>query len=357
MNKASNIKLTHFSSGAGWACKIGAKELTQVLSKLNTLSNDNNESGFENFDDCAIYRLNERQSIIQTVDFFTPIVDDPYTFGLIAAANSLSDIYAMGGQPLFALNIVAFPTVKINLSVLTEILKGGRDKCAEVRVNILGGHSIKDDSPKYGLAVTGIIDNDKILKNSSAKNNDVLILTKPLGTGIITTAIKNEKANNRSINNVIKLMTTLNNQAPEIIISSNIKVNACTDITGYGLLGHLNEICSSSNLTANISLNNIDFLSGVKELAAKGTVPGGTKNNLSFYKEYIKFGDGIKTFHKHMLADAQTAGGLLIALPKQKSKLLLDRLNSNSKYTSKIIGYLSEKSNNNILVSEWKKYI
>ena len=319
------------------------------MSKLNN-SKSSDTSGFEQFDDCAIYPIDKKKSIIQTVDFFTPIVDDPFTFGQIAACNSLSDIYAMGGKPLFALNIVAFPTDILPLSILSDILKGGENICKEAEVNILGGHSIKDENPKYGLAVTGIIDNNKIVKNNTAKPGDVLILTKPLGTGIITTAIKKDLSDKKLEDEVIKLMLTLNKDA--CLAINEIGVNACTDITGYGLLGHLNEICSSSNLTANISLNNIDFLSGVKELAAKGTVPGGTKNNLSFYKEYIKFGDGIKTFHKHMLADAQTAGGLLIALPKQKSKLLLDRLNSNSKYTSKIIGYLSEKSNNNILVSE-----
>ena len=319
------------------------------MSKLNN-STGSNTSGFEQFDDCAIYPIDEKKSIIQTVDFFTPIVDDPFTFGQIAACNALSDIYAMGGKPLFALNIVAFPTDTLPLSILSDILKGGENICKEAEVNILGGHSIKDESPKYGLAVTGIIDNNKIVKNNTAKSGDVLILTKPLGTGIITTAIKKGLSNKKSEDEVIKSMLTLNKKA--CLAINEIGVNACTDITGYGLLGHLNEICSSSNLTANISLNNIDFLSGVKELAAKGTVPGGTKNNLSFYKEHIKFGDSIKTFHKYMLADAQTAGGLLIALPEQNSKFLLDRLNSNSKYTSKIIGYLSERSSKNIFVSE-----
>jgi len=319
------------------------------LSKLNN-SVDSNSSGFEQFDDCAIYPIDEKKSIIQTVDFFTPIVDDPFTFGQIAACNSLSDIYAMGGKPLFALNIVAFPTDTLPLSVLSDILRGGENICKEAGVNILGGHSIKDDSPKYGLAVTGIIDNNKIVKNNTAKTGDVLILTKPLGTGIITTAIKKGLANKKSEDEAITSMLTLNKEA--CLAINEIGVNACTDITGYGLLGHLNEICSSSNLTANINLNNINFLSGVKELAKKGIVPGGTKNNFNFYKEHIKFENSIKTFHKHMLADAQTAGGLLIAISEEKSTLLLDRLNNNSKYISKIIGYLSEKSSNNILVSE-----
>ena len=208
MENDKNIKLSQYSSGAGWACKISAKDLTQVLSKLNN-SRNNNSSGFEQFDDCAIYPIDDKQSIIQTVDFFTPIVDDPFTFGQIAACNSLSDIYAMGGKPLFALNIVAFPTETLPLSILSDILKGGENICKKAEVNILGGHSIKDDSPKYGLAVTGIIDNNKIVKNNTAKVGDVLILTKPLGTGIITTAIKKGLANTQSKEEAIKSMLTL----------------------------------------------------------------------------------------------------------------------------------------------------
>ena len=354
MKNDLKIKLSHYSSGAGWACKISAKDLTQVLSKLNN-SLDSNTSGFEQFDDCAIYPIDKNKSILQTVDFFTPIVDDPFTFGQIAACNSLSDIYAMGGNPLFALNIVAFPTDNLPLSILSDILKGGEDICQKAKVNILGGHSIKDESPKYGLAVTGIIENNKIIKNNTAKVGDILILTKPLGTGIITTAIKKSLADDVSKNEAIKSMLTLNNETSLAI--NDIGVSACTDITGYGLLGHLNEMCDSSNLTANININNIDFLSGVKKLAENGIIPGGTKNNLDFYKKHIKFKNTIKNFQKYMLADAQTAGGLLIAVPEKKSKILLDRLNTNSDYTSKIIGFLTEQSNNNILVSEWKKYI
>ena len=190
MNNTKKIKLTQYSSGAGWACKLSAEDLTQVLSKLNSISNSNNNSGFENFDDCSIYKINDKQSIIQSVDFFTPIVDDPYTFGLISAANSISDIYAMGGKPLFALNIVAFPSDDLPLDILSEILRGGLDKCKEANINILGGHSIKDKTPKYGLAVTGLIENDLILKNNTPNESDVLLLTKPLGSGILTTAIK-----------------------------------------------------------------------------------------------------------------------------------------------------------------------
>ena len=214
MNLNKKIKLTEFSPGAGWACKISANDLTQVLSKLNSL-NINKSIGFETFDDCSIYPINDKQSIIQSVDFFTPIVDDPYLFGQIAATNALSDIYAMGGKPLFALNIVAFPTEKLNLNILSDILNGGIDKCKEVNIPILGGHSIKDDVPKYGLAVTGIIDNNQIIKNNTAKYNDDIILTKPIGTGIITTAIKKNICGKTLENKVIEVMNTLNNKSAE----------------------------------------------------------------------------------------------------------------------------------------------
>ena len=218
MDNTKKIKLTQYSSGAGWACKLSAKDLTQVLSKLNSISKSNSNSGFENFDDCSIYKINDKQSIIQSVDFFTPIVDDPYTFGLISAANSISDIYAMGGKPLFALNIVAFPSDDLSLDVLSEILRGGLDKCKEANINILGWHSIKDKTPKYGLAVTGLIENNLIIKNNTPKISDVLLLTKPLGTGILTTAIKKDLTNKKIESDVIKLMSTLNHDLSELNI-------------------------------------------------------------------------------------------------------------------------------------------
>ena len=347
MKNLSKIKLSKFSSGAGWACKIGAKDLTQVLSKLKGPDSKNN-SGFEQFDDCAIYEIDNNQSIIQTVDFFTPIVDDPYLFGKIAANNSLSDIYAMGGTPLFALNIVAFPTEELPLEILSDILRGGEDVCSEANINILGGHSIKDNTPKYGMAVTGIINNDKIIKNSTAKNNDVLILTKPLGSGIITTAIKKEVATREIKNNAIELMLTTNKYASKAMQKS--KINACTDITGYGLLGHLNEMCVSSNLSAKINFDFINFIDGVEDLAQNGIIPGGTKNNFNFNKKDIKFDKNIKEYQKFMLADAQTAGGLLISTPNERSSQLLKELNKNSKYDSKIIGSFIAKSDKNIFV-------
>jgi len=316
------------------------------LSKLNLLNNQN-QSGFENFDDCAIYKINDKQSIIQTVDFFTPIVDDPYTFGQIAAANSLSDIYAMGGKPLFALNIVAFPTETLSLDILSLILKGGEDKCREANINILGGHSIKDETPKFGLAVTSLIENHKILKNNTPKKNDFIILTKPLGSGILTTAIKKGVAKKSVSDEVIKLMATLNVDLSEI----KFNINACTDVTGYGLLGHLNEMCNKTNLSASINFENVPFIDSVSDLALNNVIPGGTKNNLKFYEPNILFDSSLKKYQKLMLADAQTSGGLLISISEKNSKFLLDYLNSHSIYQSKVIGRFIEKNKSNIIVN------
>ncbi len=349
MKNNQKIKLTQYSSGAGWACKINAKDLTQVLSKLKSINNTSKFSGYEKFDDCAIYPIDKEKSIIQTVDFFTPIVDDPYLFGKIAANNSLSDIYAMGGTPLFALNIVAFPTDKLPLEVLSSILQGGQDKCNEDNVNILGGHSIKDDSPKYGLAVTGIIENKKIIKNSTAKINDAIILTKQIGTGIISTAIKKGNSNLEIENIAIKTMLHSNKNASKIM--QNYKVNACTDITGYGLLGHLNEICSSSNLTAHLDFKKINFIDGVEDLAKQDIIPGGTKNNYNFYKANVNFKNSIKTHQRFMLSDAQTAGGLLITCTKNQSDKLVKSLNQNTNFESKIIGYMDNPKDYNIFVN------
>ena len=316
------------------------------MSKLNGLNNDN-QSGFNSFDDCGIYQINDKQSIIQTVDFFTPIVDDPYTFGEIAAANALSDIYAMGGKPLFALNIVAFPTEDLSLDILSLILKGGEDKCKEAGVSILGGHSIKDKTPKFGLAVTSLIENNKILKNNTPKNKDIIILTKPLGTGILTTAIKKDLADVNTIKNVTQLMSSLNVN----LSSTNFNINACTDVTGYGLLGHLNEMSNNTSLSAVINFKKISFIDSTEIFAKDGIIPGGTKNNLKFYKNNIIFDRSLNEYQKLMLADAQTSGGLLISIPEKNASKLLEFLNNNSNYESKIIGQFIEKKEVNIIVN------
>ena len=317
-----NVKLTKFSSGAGWACKLSPEDLSQVLGNLNNTNESDTLIDFSSFDDAAAFNINGN-TILQTVDFFTPIVDDPYTFGKIAAANSLSDIYAMGGVPKFALNIVGFPSDDLPLEVLTEILRGGMDIAKEAGIPILGGHSIKDKEPKYGMVVTGISNNPPI-KNSSAQKGDSLILTKPLGLGIISTAIKRELATKKMIDDSVEIMTTLNKTASEIM--TKVGANACTDITGYGLLGHLLEMCKGSKLSAEIEFNKIEFINGAVEAAYNGVIPGGTKRNLSFIKDNIKFSSEIDESKQHLLADAQTSGGLLISVQKNKVKELESKL-------------------------------
>ena len=319
------------------------------LKKNNFSGNPNID--YSSLDDAASYKLNEVQSILQTIDFFTPIVDDPFTFGQISAANSLSDIYAMGGRPLFALNIVAFPTNKLPLDILNKILAGGQNIAQSIDIPILGGHSIKDSDIKYGMAVTGIIDTNSIIRNSTSKIDDSLILTKPLGSGIVSTAIKKNIADKLLIKNTIKVMIQTNDVASKNMIEFN-STNACTDISGYGLLGHLNEMCQSSNVSAKINFNSINFIEGAFQLAEENIIPKGTKNNLEYISNHVEFSDRIALSQKLMLADAQTSGGLLISINKNNSKNLLKRLHENGLTDSKIIGSIISKSDKNIYINE-----
>jgi len=292
--------------------------------------------GFDSSDDAAVYTLEDGRTIIQSVDFFTPIVDDPFTFGQIAAANSLSDIYAMGGAPLFALNITAFNSDELPLSVLTDILNGGMSITKRAGIPILGGHTIKDKEPKYGMVVTGEVHPNKLTRNDTAKPGDLLVLTKPLGTGIISTAIKREVTNANIIDIAIETMRTLNKSASETM--TEIGVNACTDITGYGLLGHLLEMCKGSNVSATIEFDSMPFINGIFELAQDGIIPGGTKRNLEFVQGDINPAEHLAEFQLHMLADAQTSGGLLISVPPERAKALVSALKSKGTLASNIIG-------------------
>lgn len=281
----------------------------------------------ETCDDAAVYRLTPELAIVQTVDYITPLVDDPYTFGQIAAANSLSDVYAMGGRPLLALNIVAFPTDTLPMEVLGEILRGGSEKAQEADTRIIGGHSIDDREPKYGLAVTGIVHPEHILRNSTARVGDRLILTKPLGMGIVSTAIKREVASADLIARAVRVMTTLNKQAA--LAAVEIGVDACTDVTGFGLLGHLHEMTAGSGVGAEIAFHRVPVLREVVDLAARGVVPGGSKRNLSFVEEFVSFDAAVDPVRRLILADAQTSGGLLLAVPPDRSDDLLRALHDN----------------------------
>ena len=290
-------------------------------------------------------RLNNGTVLIQTVDFFTPIVDDAYEFGEIAAANALSDIYAMGGEPLFALNIVGFPINDLPKEILQEILQGGADKAAEAGIPIVGGHSVDDKEPKYGLVVTGQIDEKKMWKNSEAQEGDVIVLTKPLGTGIIATATKKGLAPSNAILEASNSMKTLNKYAADAL--KNFDPHAVTDITGFGLLGHLKEVCQSSNVSASIDFSKLEFFSSVLDLAKSGIIPGGTRRNLKYVEPFIHFNPELDDVQKLITADAQTSGGLLVTLPENQAKSYIKQTNN----SSKIIGEIITKKSKHIYVN------
>jgi selenide,water dikinase len=285
--------------------------------------------GPETSDDAAVYRLTPELAIVQTVDYITPVVDDPYACGAVAAANSLSDIYAMGARPLFALNVVGFPTGTLPLSVLEAILKGGADKAAEAGAPIVGGHSIDDPEPKYGLVVTGIVHPEKILTNAGARVGDDLILTKPLGMGIITTGIKRQMVAAETVDQAVATMSTLNRYAAEVMEAVG-GVHACTDVTGFGLLGHLREVAAASGVGATISLEAVPVLPEAWRLVRAGVCPGGTHRNLKSLEGSVEWAPGMGEDVRLVLSDAQTSGGLLMAVGKAKSQEMLRRL-SNTK--------------------------
>lgn len=304
---------------------------------------------FHGSDDAAVVRLDGENAIVQTVDFFTPIVDDPYAFGQIAAANSLSDIYAMGADPLFALNIVAFPSKDLPMETLAEILLGGSDKAKEAGISIVGGHSIDDKEPKYGLVVTGRGVVGELVQNSTAQEGDTLILTKPLGTGIIATAIKRGIAPEEMVTEATAIMSTLNRTAADLMLKHG--AHSATDVTGYGLLGHLLEMCQASSVTAEVNFDSLQFIDGVEELALKDVIPGGSERNFDFVSPHIKFPDDLPQHRKIMTADAQTSGGLLISLPEKSAQNFLDDFSENSSNLAFQIGTIREKSKHSIIIS------
>lgn len=266
-------------------------------------------------DDAAVYRLDDERALIVTTDFFTPIVDDPYQYGSIAASNALSDVYAMGGQPLLALNIAAFPP-DLPAEILTAVLRGAAEKVREAGAVIAGGHTIQDKEPKVGLAVVGMGHPDRLLTKADARAGDVLILTKPLGTGTITTASKADKADETHVIEAVGWMTRLNRAAAEAAVA--VGAHGTTDITGFGLLGHASEVADPSNVTFKIALRKVPFLPGAFDYAAQWLFPGGSINNMQAYKPLIRFEDGISEEEKMLLFDAQTSGGLLITLPADR---------------------------------------
>lgn len=310
----------------------------QVLHQIPRLYDPNIIIGYEKSDDAAVYKLSDDLAVVQTVDYFTPIVDDPYTFGSIAGANAISDIYAMGAKPIMGLNIAGFPVGKLPIDVLVQILQGGSDKAKEAGITIAGGHTIDDNEPKYGMVITGLVHPDKIIKNSSAKPGDVLVLTKPIGTGIITTAMKEDIAEAESAEMAIKVMSKLNKSSAEIMIK--VGVNACTDVTGFGLLGHLYEMVSGSGVGAEISFEKIPLIEGVLKLADDLIIPAGTIRNHEYLNDHIIWND-ISYEQQMILCDAQTSGGLLISVSEEKSDELVRSLQESNSLASAIIGRIT----------------
>lgn len=292
--------------------------------------------GMETSDDAGVYKISDEQAIVQTVDFFTPIVDDPHMFGQIAAANALSDVYAMGGKPLTALNIVGFPMKKLDSSILADILHGASEKLQEAGAVLVGGHSIDDHEPKFGMAVTGMVHPDKIWTNSGAKPGDVLILTKPIGVGIQTTAIKNDALSKSQLERVLDTMAALNKTAAEVLQA--FEVHACTDVTGFGLLGHAKEMACGANVGINISAADVPVLDGTRELAEQGMIPGGSKANHRWLKDAVEYGQHLDEIDQWLLCDAVTSGGLLVAVSEAEANEALKQLREKGVHDAAVIG-------------------
>lgn len=318
----NNIKLTKLASCAGCGAKVGAGVLTQLLSDIKVVKDERLLVGFDKSDDASVYKINDDTAIVQTVDFFPPIADDPYIFGQIAAVNAMSDIYAMGGEPKLALNIMAVPK-SMDKEHVHEILRGGYDKAYEAGVIITGGHSIFDEEPKYGLAVTGFINPDKVITNSGAKVGDVLFLTKPIGIGILTTGMKAEIVSEESEKLAYSIMTTLNKSARDVMIK--YKIHACTDVTGFSLMGHLLEMVQGSEVNAEIHTADIDLIEEAKSLAKMGVLPEGLYRNRNYAESYVDEGS-TELYIQDMLFDPQTAGGLLIAVDEADADRFYEEL-------------------------------
>ncbi len=298
--------------------------------------------GFESSDDAAVYQLNETQAIIQTLDFFTPIVDDPYDFGAIAATNALSDVYAMGGTPTLAMNIVGFPNC-LDPSILKDIMKGGADKVKEAGALLVGGHSIEDEEPKYGLSVMGIVPPDKIWRNIGAKPGDILVLTKPLGIGVLTTALKEDLLDKQTLIDLTDIMKTLNRIPAELLKELDIPVHACTDITGFGLIGHALEMAEGSDVSFVLDHKMIPIIDAAKGLAEMGIIPAGAYKNRSYAEKKIASNASIDDVYMDLFFDPQTSGGLLLAIPAAEETRYLSALKQRYKHSVAVIGRVTER--------------
>jgi selenide,water dikinase len=305
-------------------------------------SDPNLIAGLEGFEDAGVYKISDDLALILTLDFFTPIVDDPYLFGQIAAVNALSDVYAMGGKPMTAMNIICFPTKKLDMSVLHDILLGGLEKIHEAGVTLVGGHSVEDEEPKYGLSVTGIIQPKKVLRNNGARPGDKLILTKAIGTGIVSTALKGGEAPEKLLDRSIRTMTTLNRQAAELMVETP-GVHACTDITGFGFLGHACEMIDGSETGLRISSSAVPAFDGIKAVIDEGYLPGGLYRNKNFRMAMIEVKKAVPEWRLDLLFDPQTSGGLLISLEAKEAEGLVKRMRDSGVTDAAVVGEVTKE--------------
>jgi len=296
--------------------------------------------GIETSDDAAVYKIDKDRAVILTMDFFTPVVDDPYTFGQIAAANSLSDVYAMGGRPVTAMNIVCFPKC-LSIDILKEILRGGADKVAEAGAIVVGGHTVDDNEPKFGLSVMGMVHPQKIAANSGAKPGDMLIITKPLGIGIINTAVKADLADSVTCKKAVESMSYLNKDACEAMIK--VGISGCTDITGFGFLGHAYEMAEASDVSLEVWSDYLPIIKESIDFAKMGIIPAGAYNNESYLRGHVNFADSIRREIRDIMYDPQTSGGLLISVPEEHFGKLMDELRVSNKTDFNIVGKVVEK--------------
>ncbi|HEY7106429.1 MAG TPA: selenide, water dikinase SelD [Acidimicrobiia bacterium] len=312
----SAVRLTAFSHGAGCACKLSPDDLRTVLGLVRSVDAGEDPDllvGFDTADDAAVYRVRDDLALVVTTDFFTPIVDDPYDWGRIAATNALSDVYAMGGAPLLALNLVAWPREGLPFELLARVLDGGGDVVRTAGAVVAGGHSIDDPEPKFGLAVVGTVDPGRVLTNRGARAGDAIVLTKPIGLGVVSTAVKRGAAPPALVDEAIRVMTTLNADARDVAVALGDAVHAATDVTGFGLMGHLRELAAASNVSALVDARAVPVIDGVRALVDAGMVAGGTRRNHAFVSEWVDW-SGLPEREQLLLSDAQTSGGLLLAI-------------------------------------------
>ena len=306
--------------------------------------------GIENSDDAGVNKLSDDLAIIQTLDFFTPIVDDPYTFGQVAVANSLSDVYAMGGVPIIAMNIICFPINSMKIDILREVLLGGLDKMREAGVLLVGGHSVEDDELKYGLSVTGTVHPEKVLLNRGARAGDALVLTKPLGTGIINTALKGNVASDELVGKSIQCMARLNKKAADLMTQSS-DVHACTDVTGFGLLGHAAEMIEGSDVGIVIRSSSVPVFNEIKEFVEMGIIPGGLNRNRKFRMKMVDVGPTCQPWLVDVFFDPQTSGGLLISLPSEEAEILVSKMRDEGIHDAAVIGEVVAEPKGKIILS------